>query len=86
MRDAEKRALDLLFHQQKLSDHFLSGEYIERTGGLISQDQLGLRQQRTHDAHALHHTAGKLRGITVPDPALFLQSQLPHKRKGFFTK
>ena len=86
MRDAEERALDLLFHQQKLSDHFLPGEYIERTGGLIRQDQLRLRQERTHDAHALHHTAGELRGIAVPDPAGFLQSQLLHKRKGFFTK
>lgn len=86
MRDAEERSFDFLFHQQKLSYHFLSGEYIERTGGLIRQDQLGLRQERTHDAHALHHTAGELRGIAVPDPAGFLQSELLHKRKGFFPK
>ena len=37
------------------------GEYIERTGGLIRQDQLRLRQERTHDAHA-HHRCDRLYG------------------------
>ena len=45
--------------------HFLNGLRVQRTGGLIEKDDLGLRAQRPGNGNALLLAAGKLGGVDI---------------------
>ena len=60
VRDQDHRQAELAAQLLEQLEDLRLHHHVERRGGLVADDQLGLAGQRERDHHALAHAAGEL--------------------------